>query len=1331
MSKSKYDFHRNFAVIIGINNYSNGIPELETPVADAEELAKILQENYQYEVQILLNEKAKLQELNSLLDSFKQNTLNLPYEFVQLEKNDRLIFYFAGHGIVPADGLENTDNLGGYLVPQDARGDILLQKQIEINKILLPMQDLHDALTELPCRHLLIILDCCFAGAFRSSLYREIVPARKVYEQRYDRFIRDPAWQAIASAAHDQKAIDYLGCFGERGTIEDNKHSPFAEALFEGLRGAADTTPREGDSIITATELYCYVRDRVEVLTDEQNRRQTPGLFPLKKHDKGEYIFLLPNFDQDKLEDAPALNEENNPYRGLKSYEEEHSPLFFGRDELVKQLYDRVCKPENLLTVVLGVSGSGKSSLVKAGLIPYLRTNDHELLHIIPTLRPGESPFAALAEAIVENSETSRSKIDAIKSLSKTLKQAPRQFIDVIANWRQIPANTRLLLVIDQFEELITTCKQQEREQFLNFLGEALAAHSQQLYLVLTLRSDFEPRFLDSALKAYWINARFPVRAMRGDELRQAIERPALEKMLDFEPPELVSYLIDEVGQMPGALSLLSFTLSELYIKCIESDRGNRSLTKADYKNLGGVAGSLTHRATEVYNKLDKAQQITIQQVMLRMVTVEGGESARRRVSLSELVYSEDAENKRVKEVIKRFDEARLIVGGRETGGEPYVEPAHDALVRGWNKLQEWKNEEQENLLLQQRLTPAANDWHINNRPLGLLLPDGDRLNQLEKILNQENNWFNQREIEFVQASINYRNIQQRQAREQQTRTELLRKVDRVEDLLPVQPLEGLILAIQAMGQNLEVTSVAISRDGKIIVSASFDGTLRLWNRKGNPIGRPLRGHKWRVLSVAFSPDGEIILSGGVDGTVRLWDRRNHLSSNPFRFREDDPFKDYYNQVTSVAISTDGKTIVSGYSLESVNSEIAGTVRLWDLQGNYLGLPFQGHEDEVTSVTISPDGKTIISGSWDETIRLWDLQGNPIGQPFRGHEEGVTSVAISPDGKTIVSGSADQTVRLWDLQGNPIGQPFLHDDRVNVVTISSDAQTIISGSGLDRSINSSPDWTVRLWNLQGNLIAEPFRGHENGVTSLAVSPDGQTIISGSDDGTIRLWDLQGNSIRRFFKGNVFAVTSVAISPDGRTIISGSTDNTIQLWDWQGNPIGPPFLHEDGVISIAYGSDGHTIVSGSRDGTVRLWRGHWKSWLEVCCNRLRYHPVFKNPQTEVEKQAWETCQNYVWEPEKGAQKLYDEQARKRIEEENLQAAEERNFSAAISILSLVIQLNPDHAGAYYHRGKCYAESNNQQKTTEDFKEAATLYQQQGKTETEEYQEVMQFLNRFKS
>lgn len=739
---------------------------------DAQHLAQILQEQYSYDTDLLVD---------NVTGSWLKALLNQELPAKITHENDRLIFYFAGHGLA----LEGDGGPAGYLVPQDAdAGD---------RDTFLPMQMIHDALAALPCRHCLIILDCCFSGAFRWASTRSLIkPVGTMYRERYERFLRSPAWQVLTSAAYDQEALDSLtgSGFGSR-EAEGQQHSPFAQALFQALAGQADAND---DGILVATELYLYLRDHVEVEAEaEAQHYQTPGLWPLSKHDKGEYIFVLGELN---LPPAPEPTPENNPYRGLQSFDEEHAPLFFGRTTLIRGLATVVTKQP--LTVVLGASGTGKSSLVKAGLVPFLKSpvmeaeEQNKETHpeeetgaweILPPLRPTDSPLTALFNHLKSNLS------DAAQTLTLSeMRHNPAVLAHLIKTWAEDHPHQNLLLVIDQFEELVTLCRDDdERRQFLKLLLEVLQTTAEHFRLILTLRSDFEPQLDSLDLKQFWNNdTRFVVPPLSQAELREAIEGPAGVAVLYFEPPELVDDLINDVAQTPGALPLLSFTLSELYMRYLarylKGETEDRALIEADYKALGGVIGSLRNRAGEEYNNFDKAHRATMRRLMLRMIAVEGGELARRRVPRSELIYPDETENERVDTVLNRLVEARLLVSG-DADGEAYVEPAHDALVRAWDKLLVWQRQEEETLPLQRRLTQAANDWDAANpeKQKDLLWHNDAQLGQVEQVMENRSGqngsrlgfvrrgwrvvrpspeiltgttWLNRRETEFVQQSL-------------------------------------------------------------------------------------------------------------------------------------------------------------------------------------------------------------------------------------------------------------------------------------------------------------------------------------------------------------------------------------------------------------------------------------------------------------------------------------------------------------------------------------------------------------------------------------------------
>ncbi|NMG06346.1 caspase family protein [Brasilonema sp. UFV-L1] len=1162
---SQYKFNRNLAVIVGINNYRNGIPALSTAVPDAHKLAHIIQEQHrklkdkyqiqnQYEVQLILNERANLNKLNQLIENFKKGQIAFDKETVKIMENDRVLFYFAGHGIA-LDALENQEGPVGYLIPQDAK--------LEDSSTYLPMQDLHDALNALPCRHMLAILDCCFAGAFRwASLKRDVVPRLKVYKERYDRFICDRAWQVITSAADDQKALDSLG---QRGKVQDGNeiHSPFAKALFDALRGdTEESADLNKDGIITATELYSYLRDRVEIQTNNHYKRQTPGLCPLRKHDKGEFIFLLLEFDRDKLEDAPPLIPENNPYRGLKSYDEKDSNLFFGRENLIKQLYQHVVSEQQALTVVLGASGTGKSSLMKAGLLPRLRHSQEYQFQILQPMRPGENPLQALAQVC--------SPI-ATEITAEEFAKDEYALATIIENRCKTYPKTQLLLPIDQFEELITLCKSdEEREQFQKLIKNAIARFSKHIDVVVTLRLDFEAQFQNSVLKDFWNDARFVVPPMSQDELREAIEKPASEKVVYFEPPNLVDDLINEVVQMPGALPLLSFTLSELYLKYLgDRTKDNRALTKNDYEDLGRVVGSLTKRANQEYDRLveedsaylveeDSAYEDTVRRVMLRMISLQGGELARRQVPKSELVYPDKDETERVNTLIQRFSEARLIVEGSNPQGEPYVEPAHDALVQGWDKMLKWKKDEEENLILQQRLTPAANDWHKEERPESYLWNTNPRLDLLQEVIqNSEDNWLNQLEMEFVKSSIVKRDEEDIKEKKQIIRI-LYRAAEAL--LAANQQLEALVEVVKA-GKELKKLQLKYLfwKDAELCAQVRRTLQKTMYGvKERNRLKIPNGGDK-----VVFSPNGQLLATIQLDGTVGLWDRsgKQMPGFKPFNVE---------GQVWSVTFSPDSQQLIT-VSTDEVT-------KWWNLNGQKIKELKQ--PGIINQVMIGSNGRLIIFS--DNKLR--DLESGSQLAEFP--DNGIGYDTFSPDGKLIATGVAGDTISIWNVDSKKKiveinNFPFFNSNIPVRISFSPDSK-FIAAAGYQ-------DDTVYLWDLKGNQLAK-FKAYQGGIIDISFSPDGKQLATVGIDDTMRIWqDLEGKQLIELqgHQDQDCYVTHISVSSDSELLAASQSEGILHLWNLRKRQqLEFPQQFSD-ISELHFAPDSHLLAVSESNGTIHL------------------------------------------------------------------------------------------------------------------------------------------------
>ena len=1137
-------FGRSLAFVVGIDAYSAGIPPLQSAVADATAVAEALRRDHSFETRCLFDHRAGLEDLLAVLADLSR----------ELGPDDRILIYFAGHGVA----LDGDDGPSGYLLPATARA--------ADRDSFLAMRVLHTELNKLAVRHALVILDCCFAGTFRWSSMRDVATdAPQVYRERYDRYVEAAAWQVLTSTSSRQLALDVLASDrGEQGCT----HSPFARALLDGLAGAADYT---ADNLITASELAMFVRERVEPSVEATGRHQTPQLFTLDRHDHGEFVFQVPGGPL-ALPPAPTLTEDANPYRGLRSFLEADSDQFFGRGGITHQLVHSIS--ERPLTVVVGPSGCGKSSVVHAGAVPALRANGWSVL---ATQRPASSPLRALA-ALAGELRGRPDILDAEPDIAWQEAVALRASEQPDRPW---------LVIIDQFEELIT--QRPPRGEYLAVLAAlafALRA-APSLHVVITVRSDVEPQFRESSLADWWSAGRIAIPGMTRDELQDAIERPAASRVLYFEPSRLVDRLIDDVALASAPLPLLSFALSELYRRCWTRWRGggsDRALRESDYDAMGSVASALTHRATALHDELvqlSPAYGNTVRNVCIRMVAFVHGDLARRRVLGSELVYDDEAENHRVDLVLNRFHDARLISLGSQLTetGQPmsYAEPTHDELIRGWTKVREWLDELEHPIgtrAFVNAIGVATNAWIDSDRAPSYLWTD-PRVELAQALHTGRPSLLNAAEAAFVGRSLRRRRSQRRR---------LVTSVVAVVAVLAV--ATGVALwqrdrAVSNAVENERLLAQSYQETGRQLVVA--ENPLQalpylVAARKAGAAGIPLRtmfhlatrtlpvvtlAHDNAVSLAVYSPDGSLIATASADHRARIWNAATGALARCVLQHGD--------KVNSVAFSPDGTRLVTA-------SE-DGTAQIWDVaSGRPLSPPLQ-HAAAVASAAFSPDGSRVVTASWDSTARVWEAAtGLPVGRPIK-HAQVVFAAVFSPDGERIATANEGNTARIWDAAtGEPRSPPLVHDNSVSSVAFSPDGTRVVT---------ASQDHSARIWDaITGALIHE--LAHGRAVDAAVFNAQGTRVLTASSDETARIWNVATGALVHELK-HKYAVVSAAFSPDGARVVTASADRSARIWDaTTGKPLDGPLEHAGTVVSAAFSPDGAHVVTASDDRGARIW-----------------------------------------------------------------------------------------------------------------------------------------------
>lgn len=845
-----------------------------------------------------------------------------------------------------------------------------------------------------------------------------------------------------------------------------------------------------------------------------------------------------------------------NPYKGLHAFQSADNQNFFGREAVTAKLVKRLDEPHEYkrFLAVVGPSGSGKSSIVRAGLIPALWRGDlpgSEKWFIVDML-PGANPLDELEIALT------RVAANQSGSLHEQLARDKRGLIR--AAQLILPAdNSELVLVIDQFEEVFTLVGDEAaRVHFLDLLHTAVTEPRSRVRVLITLRADFYDRPLHYPDFGELIHSRMEtLLPLSAHELEQAISKPAQGVGVSFEPG-LVAQIVAEVNYQAGALPLLQYALTELF----EQRRG-RLLTREAHSALGSSVGALARRADEIFTDFNPVSQEAARQMFLRLVTLgEGVEDTRRRVKRSELLAL-ISDSDVMDEVIDTYADYRLLsLDNDPATRSPTVELAHEAILRAWERLRDWLNESREDIKSQRQLASMAAEWRASNQDASFLAR-GARLAQFENWIATTQLALTRKERDYLDASVTQRTVEDKAERERKAREKLLEKRSiRFLRALVVVMFVALIGAIGLIGLAVNQSQIAQRNAAEAQNIALISGSQTAL----------VKGRTDEAIALAFQAVQLDFTSAGAQATL------SEAVYTPGTVRR---YMAHSAAVDDVAISPDGRTFVS--------ASWDKTLILWDIETGAILHTFEGHTDRVTSVAFSPDGNAILSGSTDKTLILWDVRTGTIIRRFAEDDE-VWGLDISPDGRLAVASGKSNIAILWDIQTGQmiqmLGTDGGHTGPVESPTFSPDGRTVLTAGW---------DETLILWDVQTGDIIRRFgddgTGHTDPIFTVAFSPDGRTALSGGGDSTIILWDIQTGDIIRRMNGIQHQAATVTFSPDGHQALSADGDNVVIQWNVDTGESIHRFkssaVSQAATLGVAFTPDGQRAISGAIDGEIRL------------------------------------------------------------------------------------------------------------------------------------------------